>query len=250
MPVRTPGPTTRIGAFAQRSAKPSYSRTSAGTVEDRQTPPTCSRSMKRPISAPSSSPVRCASVATRQCSSSSASRYNPNTVWVLPASTARSNRRRALGVVVGGERFADPLGERLRRQMRSVALAAQLLDGDVRRGEDLRPRQHPRRAVLVPDPHVLHGHAEERVVLARHELEVVLVAEIGRVLRQDAVTEEAEDGGVLLLDPELELRLVLVQLVEVRHRGLFYPGEKCLHRALFGHLEIGIELGERLENEP
>ncbi len=65
MPVFVPGPTTRIGALAQRSAKSSNSRTSAGTVEDRQIPSTVSRSNISPISAPSSSPVRVAMLASR-----------------------------------------------------------------------------------------------------------------------------------------------------------------------------------------
>ena len=40
MPVLTPGPTTRIGACAQRTASRSHSRTSAGTVDERQMPST------------------------------------------------------------------------------------------------------------------------------------------------------------------------------------------------------------------
>src|SRR6266566_2128143 len=58
MPVFAPGPTTRIGARAHRSAKSSYSRTSAGTVEERQIASTASRSSISPSSAPSSSLVR------------------------------------------------------------------------------------------------------------------------------------------------------------------------------------------------
>ena len=58
---------------------------------------------------------------------------------------------------------------------------------------------------------------EERVARLRDVLEVELVAEVRRVLRQHAVAEEAEDGRVLLLQPELELGLELVELVEVRH---------------------------------
>ena len=41
-----PGPSTSSGAFAQRSANASYSRTSAGTVEERQIPSTAPRSTK------------------------------------------------------------------------------------------------------------------------------------------------------------------------------------------------------------
>ena len=61
-----------------------------GTVEERQIPPTRSRSRKSVINAPSSSPVRCASVATRQCSASRAPSNRPKTVCVLPTSIASS----------------------------------------------------------------------------------------------------------------------------------------------------------------
>ena len=55
---------------AQRVASRSHSRTSAGTVEERQIPSTRPRSRSPPSRTPSSSPVRCASVARRQCSAS------------------------------------------------------------------------------------------------------------------------------------------------------------------------------------
>src|SRR3954453_89828 len=58
---------------------------------------------------------------------------------------------------------------------------------------------------------------EKRVALLRDVVEVELVAEIGRVLRQHAVPEQAEDGRVFALQLELELRLVFVELVEIRH---------------------------------
>ena len=149
----------------------------------------------------------------------------PKTVCVLPTSTASSIMRpRAYradsSVVVARERLADPLGERLGGERRLVALAAQLLDRDVARGVDLGARDHPRRAVLVPDPDVLHLQVEERVARLRHVLEVELVAEVRRVLREHAVAEEAEDGRVLLLERELELGLVLVELVEVGHQAV------------------------------
>ena len=56
------------------------------------------------------------------------------TVWVFPTSTARSK----LGIVVGAKRLTDPFGERFGGQPRLLALAAQLLDRDVARGEHLR----------------------------------------------------------------------------------------------------------------
>ena len=88
-----------------------------------------------------------------------------------------------------------------------------------RRGVDLGARDHPRRAVLVPDPDVLHPQMEERVARLRHVLEVELVAEVRRVLREHAVAEEAEDGRVLLLQPELGVGLEFVEFVEVGHRA-------------------------------
>ena len=123
-----------------------------------------------------------------------------------------------LGLVVGAERLADPLGQRFRGQAGLVALAAQLLDGHVARGVDLGARDDAGRAVLVPDPDVLHLQLEERVARLRHVLQVELVAEVRRVLGQHAVAEEREDRGVLLLQRELELCLELVELVEMRHR--------------------------------
>jgi len=58
---------------------------------------------------------------------------------------------------------------------------------------------------------------EERVVRLGHVLEVELVAQVGRVLREDAVPEEAEDGAVFLLQPQLRLGLEFVEIVEVAH---------------------------------
>src|SRR5205823_12789805 len=78
-------------------------------------------------------------------------------------------------------------------------------------------RDDPGRPVLVPDPDVLHLQVEEGVRGLRDLRQIELVAEVGRVLREHAVAEQAEDGGVLLLEAKLELRLELVELVEVAH---------------------------------
>src|SRR5581483_10070084 len=191
----------------------SYSRTSVGTVDDRQMPSTVAGSGKSARSAPSSSPVRCASVAMRQRSPSSGPSNSPKTVCVFPTSTARSMAGRRLQVVVAAQRLADPLGERLGGERRLVALAAQLLDRHVAGREDLGARDDPRRPVLVPDPDVLEVELEERQPAGRRRrrlLDVELVAEIGRVLGQHAVPEQPEDRLVLLLQRELELCLVLV----------------------------------------
>src|SRR5205807_1311857 len=58
---------------------------------------------------------------------------------------------------------------------------------------------------------------EERVGRLRDLGQLELVAEICRVLRQHAVAEQPEDSRVLLLEAKLELRLELVELVEVAH---------------------------------
>src|SRR5439155_20489622 len=145
-------------------------------------------------------------------------------VVMVPAKPAPESN--AFLVVFGGERLADPLGQRLRRQARLVALAAQLLDRDVARGVDLGPRNDPRRPVLVPDPDVLELELEEREPAGRARrrlLHVELVAEVRRVLCQHAEAEEREDGLVLLLQRKLELRLVLVEIVEVRHPAVSVP---------------------------
>src|SRR5205823_9059873 len=120
--------------------------------------------------------------------------------------------------------------QRLSGELRLVALAPQLLHRHVARGVDLGPRDDARGAVLVPDPDVLHLEVEERVARLGHVLQVELVAEVGRVLGQDAVAEEAEDGRVLALERELELRLVLVELVEVRHDSYCSPASKSRTR--------------------
>src|SRR5437868_6667586 len=86
-----------------------------------------------------------------------------------------------LDVFVRRERLADPLRERFRGQLRVVALSAQLLDRDVARRVDLRPRDDPRRSVLVPDPDVLHLQVEERIAGLRDVVQVELVAEVRRV---------------------------------------------------------------------
>src|SRR5205814_138995 len=103
----------------------------------------------------------------------------------------RVERRARLGFFVGGERLAEPLGERLRRQLRLVAFGTKLLDRNVARRVDLRAGNDPRRPVLVPDPDVLHLDLEERIARLGRVLEVELVAEVGRVLGQNAVPEEA-----------------------------------------------------------
>src|SRR4051794_36856767 len=99
---------------------------------------------------------------------------------------------RAALFVFGAERLADPLGEILGRERRLVAVAAQLFDRHVARREDLRARDDPRRPVLVPDPDVLEVELEERQPARRGWrclLDFELVAEIRRVLREDAVAE-------------------------------------------------------------
>src|SRR6266576_1526858 len=123
----------------------------------------------------------------------------------------------ALEVVVRGQRLADLLGQRFCGKTRLVALGPELLHGDVARGPDLGARNDPCGSVLVPDPDVIHLQVEERIVRLRDLREIELVAEVRGVLGEDAVAEEADDGGVLLLQLQLELGLELVELVEVTH---------------------------------
>src|SRR5439155_10079514 len=228
----------------------------------------CCRRRPRAASRPSLSPVPGTSLA-REASARRAGQY-PSTAKRRarsippssgvrrrrsPASPGGSRRRPGTGgklLVFETERLADALGERLGRQLRLVALAAQLLDGDVARGEDLGPRDDPRRPVLVPDPDVLELQLEEREPSRRARrslLYVELVAEIRRVLGQHTEAEEREDGLVLLLQRKLELCLVLVEIVEVGHAGSVYPSEQGFHVAAPGHDEAGSQLGERLEDE-
>src|SRR5438105_7248589 len=197
-----------------------------------QMPVTVPRSRKLLYSAPSSSPERCASVATRQWSFNPSASYVPNTVCVLPTSMARSissiiskhspsrrafarcDRERAsaatafessshrrsrcrtqkLQVVVGAKALADLFGERLRGQTLLLALGPQLLDGDVARRPGLGARNDAGRTVLVPDPDVLHLQVEERVRRLRHLGQLEPVAQVGGVLGEDAVAEHTEDG--------------------------------------------------------
>ena len=57
--------------------------------------------------------------------------------------------------------------------------------------------------------------------LDEFEAQLELVAEVRGVLGEHAPAEQLEDIGVLPLQPELELRLELVKLVDVRHSGSF-----------------------------
>ena len=169
------------------------------------------------------------------------------------ASKSRTCRRRQAA------RLAEALGERLCRETRLVALAAELLDRDVAGGVDLGARDDPRRAVLVPHPDVLHLGVEERVARLGHDLEVELVAEVRRVLREDAVAEQREDRRVLPLQLELELRLELVELVEMAHGWSLAlpvslgPGverrEELTDRPAPRDDELGLEVHKRLERE-
>src|SRR5262249_44914299 len=184
-------------------------------VVERTIPSRASSSTNARSITASSSLVSRGSVATRNCSVSRSPSNRPKTVCVLPTSIARSS-----GSEVVAERavaVAHALRERVRGELRLLALGAQLLDRDVGRGVDLDARHHPRRPVLVPDPDVLHLDLEERVGRLRHVLEVELVAQVRRLLGEHAVPEQAVDRAVLLLDAQLELGLEVVQLVEMAH---------------------------------
>src|SRR6185437_2138403 len=53
----------------------------------------------------------------------------------------------------------------------------------------------------------------------RDVLEIEFVAEVRRVLRQDAEAKKCVDSAVLLLEPQLELCFEVVELVEMAHDG-------------------------------
>ena len=199
----------------------------------------------------SSSPVCVRFVPTRNCSVSSVAVEQPEDGLRVPDVDREQHGARdgADRSSIFGAALADALRERLGGQHRLVALAAQLLDRHVARGVDLGARDHPRRAVLVPHPDVLHLQVEERVARLRDVLEVELVAEVGRVLGQDAVAEEAEDRAVLLLQPQLGLGLELVELVEVAHDSDCSPARASATVPRPGIVGVGSELGERLEHE-
>src|SRR5207248_7749980 len=115
---------------------------------------------------------------------------------VLPTSTASSIAARIyLGIFIPRRRrLAETLRKRFRGEHGLVAFAAQLFDRHVAGDdEDLRARDHARRAVLVPDPDVLEVEVEERVGGVRGDGALEAVAEIRRVGRQHAVAEEPED---------------------------------------------------------
>ena len=71
--------------------------------------------------------------------------------------------------------------------------------------------------VLVPDPDVLHRDVDHRVRRLVLDLEIELVAEVGRLLREHAVAEQPVDVRVLLLEPELQLGVVFLELVDIGH---------------------------------
>src|SRR5205814_8588829 len=119
------------------------------------------------------------------------------------------------GLVVTGRSDLDELPEAIELRDRSEEHTSEL--------QSLRQLvcrlllEKKNKPVLVPDPDVLHLQVEERIARLRNVVEVELVAEVRRVLRQHAVAEQPEDRRVLLLEPKLELRLELVELVEVAH---------------------------------
>src|SRR5206468_2130563 len=118
---------------------------------------------------------------------------------------------------IPGDELLDSLRALRVRLGRIVADGPELLHRHVARGPDLGARDDPGGPVLVPDPDVLHLQMEERIVRLRDLSEIELVAEVRGVLSENAVPEEAEDGGVFLLQLELELGLELVELVEITH---------------------------------
>ena len=230
--ARSSRPARRRGSAREpTSPRPaSHSRISTGTVEERQIPSTDSKSRSPPSSTPSSSAVVDRSVASRQWSTSSSPDRAERGLRVAHVDGQKHGRQSNQSPCVRRSARSTATSSSpesgwpirsasvLCGQPRLLALAAELLDRDVARGVHLGTRDDPARPVLVPHPDVLHPDVEERVARLRHRLDVELVAEVRRVLREHAVAEKREDGRVLALERELELRLELVEVVEVRHR--------------------------------
>src|SRR5262249_51693960 len=113
--------------------------------------------------------------------------------------------------------FGEALRELLGGERRLLALTAELLHRHVPGRPELDLLDHAGRAALFPHPDVLHLHLRERVRWLGQVLEGELVAEIGAVLGEHAVAEQRIDRAVLPLQPQLELGLEFVELVDMAH---------------------------------
>src|SRR5689334_16797555 len=122
--------------FAYSLAKSSYERCSCGTVEASAMPSTAERSMKLAKSAPSSSPERLRSVATRQWSRSSPPSKSPNTVCVFPTSIASSATGRAY-CSAAAALHSRPVDARDERCAKNEALLREVNDRIEEVGEQL-----------------------------------------------------------------------------------------------------------------
>src|SRR3954467_2782908 len=95
MPLLTPGPTTRGVSLRYRAKKRSTGPVAGGTTDDMMAPVTSRKATPSSSHSPRSreacsSSVRSTRVSMRQSVRSRSPWNRPNTVWVLPMSTARS----------------------------------------------------------------------------------------------------------------------------------------------------------------
>jgi hypothetical protein len=106
-------------------------------------------------------------------------------------------------------------------------------------------RDDPRRPGLVPHPDVLHHQARERIRRLVVSLDLQPVAQVGRLGGQHAVAKQAEYRRVFTLQPQLELGVVLLEVVDVGHRRKVYAIALDVPlRGGIGRLEGGAGYGQ------
>src|SRR5690606_20510131 len=82
---------------------------------------------------------------------------------------------------------------------------------------DMRPRNDARGPIAIPHPHVTHFQLEQQIRGVRNAVNFQLIAQIGRLVGDDAIAENRKDVCVLLLEPQLKLCVVLVQVLSACH---------------------------------
>jgi hypothetical protein len=98
-----------------------------------------------------------------------------------------------------------------------VTIGLQRLDEQVLAGVHVHPGNDPRGPVLVPHPHVVHGQMKQWERNVGHELPPDGIAQVGRLLRHHAVAKQWEHVVVLTLELKLQLRVIFLKFVRVRH---------------------------------
>ncbi len=224
MPVCTPGPITSGTQPSRSSESCAQARPSAGTVDD-----TATASMRERVEVAQVEQAlqRRGEVVGRQVP---LRRDAPALDEGRRRRTGRApsgccpRRPRAAQWRAGGYSDLRRYDEVGRERRLGAVLGLELLDRDVLRRVDVGLRDDPRRTVLVPHPDVLHREMDQRVRRLVIDLQVELVAEVRRLLREHAVPEEPEDGRVLALETQLELGVELLEIVDVGHQQLRHKG--------------------------